>query len=438
MPRFHIKTWFPYATFGVMLLMMNSWRLVDWDATTTKCLPDDAALPRLNPREVAVEKVTSQLDLLDAINAEEISVGDSEALESWPTCTRPRINMVYIKLHKCASDTVVNVLHRFGIRRNLTFVLPVGGRMTLGFPYRMEEHFFRPLKTEQFNIMCQHVVYTPHVMSQIMPRDSVYFTSIREPFARMKSAFKFFNLHSRAGLLRGQNQLEQYLADILRVERALTSPDNYSHRKSCVPLGYSFTINGMALGLGFDTGFHRGTIDQSTNGTFIREWLAALDRQFSLVMVVEYFHESLILLRRLMCWSTEDILYVKRNANHYAEKDREMDPELVSNYRRYNVPDYALYDHFNRTLWRRIAAAGDDFWAEVRHLDEVIGSIATFCASPTPNASLVIPKSHWNDVVKIEGWYCDKMSKRIYDDLTDIYEAMPRLRMTEQPYVPGC
>ena len=51
---------------------------------------------------------------------------------------------------------------------------------------------FGTLKTKQFNILCQQVVYTPKLKSRIMPPDSVYFTTIREPFAWMKSAFAFF------------------------------------------------------------------------------------------------------------------------------------------------------------------------------------------------------------------------------------------------------
>ena len=38
-----------------------------------------------------------------------------------------------------------------------------------------------------------------------------------------------------------------------------------------------------------------------------------LDRQFDLVLILEHFDESLILLQNLMCWSTEDLVYLKQN-----------------------------------------------------------------------------------------------------------------------------
>ena len=81
-------------------------------------------------------------------------------------------------------------------------------------------------------------------------------------------------------------QLESYLADIPRVECTI---NKYIYHNSCVPLGYSYSLNGLAFALGFRTGFHRNTVDQSHNATYIHEWLTTLSRQFSLVIVVEYF-----------------------------------------------------------------------------------------------------------------------------------------------------
>ena len=102
-------------------------------------------------------------------------IGDIPLVQTQPPrCDRERINMVYVKTHKTASDTITNILHRFGLRRNLTFVLPVRRHFSYCFPYLLERHCFRPLKTKQFNIMCHHVVYTPEVMSHLMFPDTLY------------------------------------------------------------------------------------------------------------------------------------------------------------------------------------------------------------------------------------------------------------------------
>ena len=254
MPRVHLKRGVLYVTLVFIFLVVYNWPLPGLNDATTTCQCGKNA--SLSQRPNVVDDVGALLkEVASAGNVDESPIGaapdlivdDGKPVVALPACTHPTINMVYLKLHKCASDTMVNVLHRFGLKRNLTFGLPVPGRTTLGFPYRMENHFFRPLKTKQFNILCQHVIYTPSVMSRIMPADSVYFTSIREPFARMKSAIRFFNLQARAEILSGPNQIESYLEDIPRIEGALRSPANYKHRTSCLPIGYSFTYNGMAF-----------------------------------------------------------------------------------------------------------------------------------------------------------------------------------------------
>jgi len=370
-------------------------------------------------------------------------IGDIPHVETQPPrCDRERINMVYIKTHKTASDTTTNILHRFGLRRKLAFVQPVRPHMHLCYPYLLEPFCFRPLKTKQFNIMCQHVVYTPEVISRIMPPDTVYFTTIREPFARAKSSFAYFRrIRERATNLIGSDKFERYLEDIPGNERRIKSPDNFLKRfNKCAPLGYSDLLNGMAFDLGFPNGFHYDTVDQSQNATFIREWIKALSHRFSLVMVVEYYHESLVLLRRLMCWTTEDIIYLKQNGRNYLNKNKQPDPQLLANFRRYNLPDYALYDHFNRTLWRKIADAGDDFWAEVEHFNGVIAKIAQFChASPDKaDYTLVIPNSSWNDEFTLQREYCEKMRKLIYKDVVRLYESLPGKNTKSKSIVPGC
>ena len=44
----------------------------------------------------------------------------------------------------------------------------------------------------------------------------------------------------------------------------------------------------------------------------VRSQIYSIDSEFDLVMIAEYFDESLILLKNLMCWTTEDIAFVRR------------------------------------------------------------------------------------------------------------------------------
>ena len=43
-----------------------------------------------------------------------------------------------------------------------------------------------------------------------------------------------------------------------------------------------------------------------------------LDEQLSLVMLIEYLDESLVLLQRMLCWNLRDMVYLKRLATSMA------------------------------------------------------------------------------------------------------------------------
>ncbi|XP_055954364.1 ras-related protein rapA-like, partial [Patella vulgata] len=49
--------------------------------------------------------------------------------------------------------------------------------------------------------------------------------------------------------------------------------------------------------------------------SFMSNYLDIIKNDFSLVLIMEYFDESLVLMRRLFCWELKDIIYLKLNVN---------------------------------------------------------------------------------------------------------------------------
>ena len=213
-----------------------------------------------------------------------------------PTTHRdtPRINFVYIKTHKCASETLSAIFRRFGHLRNLSFVLPVDTRNNLGWPEPLDKGMFRPSKTGGYNILCEHTILTLPLMTDIMPKDTAFVTSIREPMEHLKSAFNYFHLRPICGI-NSRRALPEYLRHLDEYDYVYKARNN-SRRYGCIPAGLSVTRNSMAFDLGFPIGFANGTTDQTNNDTFIEEWIIMLDGLFDMVLIVEYFYESLV------CW----------------------------------------------------------------------------------------------------------------------------------------
>lgn len=358
-----------------------------------------------------------------------------------PACERERVNIVFVKTHKCATTTTVHMLLLFCLRRNLTFVLPHPYHHTLCYPHHLEPRCHRPPKTTPFNIMCQHVVYNEDVMTQIMPPDTVYVTSIREPFARMKSAFYYYRVYRRALIPTKPNEpLIEYLRDIPKYEAMYTSTDNHKYytKAECMR-SLSLTHNHMAFDLGLPNGFHVDTPDQTKNATYIRRWIDALQRRLSLVMIVEYYNESLVLLRRLMCWKLPDLLYIRTNINkHNDAKAEHIDQSLVDNFKQYNKPEYMLYNHFNRTLWRRIAEQPDDFWDELNEFERLLKEKTEFCQQAKDGDVLSFQSSKWNDEFVLTVAECGHMKSGAYMDLVRNYNQNPAKVATDTNEVPGC
>jgi len=273
-----------------------------------------------------------------------------------PVC-QARTRFVYIKMIKCASTTVSGMFRRFGLQRRLSFVLPPKGRIYVGWPYQVDDTLYRPSKsTSGFDIFCDHTVYNRTKFSELMGRDTVYITSLREPFSQVKSMLNYYNVLNISRVpLSVSDRFTRFMVNIEKYEAMYKSPEA-SLTRYCVPDGFSMTRNLMSFNLGFPTGgFRSAAEDLAHDDNLVRQWLAALDSEFSLVIITEHFYESMVLFRRQMCWNLTDILLLEAgNAGSYEYKKKES-PKLVKLYRRWSSVDYQLYHHFNDSLWKKIA-----------------------------------------------------------------------------------
>ncbi|GCB84655.1 hypothetical protein scyTo_0025265, partial [Scyliorhinus torazame] len=82
-----------------------------------------------------------------------------------------------------------------------------------------------------------------------------------------------------------------------------------------------------------------------------------LEAHFALVMLAEHFDESLILLKDLLCWEMEDMMYFRLNARATGDVEP-LDLELQWKALEWNQVDALLYAHFNRTFWRKVETFG--------------------------------------------------------------------------------
>ena len=342
-------------------------------------------------------------------------------------CVEQR-NVVYLKAIKCASETLTSIFRRFGYTRNLSFVLPPQDKIYLAWPYQMIKGTYRESKTGTFNIICEHAIYNRDTLRRLMPLDTVYVTSVREPFSQFKSMFHYYNF---VGILKlkSDNPVREYLANISMYE-AIYKSKNASATRYCIPDNLSMSQNLMSFNLGLSADLsHPGNSRKYSRKDMedIYKWLDTLQQDFTMVIIVEYFVESLILLKRKLCWTWKDIFYMKLNNGTYTYSNLN-DPELESIYKSWSKLDYLLYDSFNKTFWKQIRQQPGDFFDEVIAFKTAMKEGQQFCHMAKPEKSLyiVVPHKNWSPSFYITWSDCHHMIKstslltsikKRYDDL---------------------
>lgn len=106
-----------------------------------------------------------------------------------------------------------------------------------------------------------------------------------------------------------------------------------------------------------------------------------LNETFNLVMVAERFDESLVLLKHLMCWNTEDVVYLKAKIRKptYRAKLSEAQKERL---RQLNRQDVILYKFFREIFEEKVKAFGEErMQREVEELRQANARLIDDCGA---------------------------------------------------------
>ncbi|XP_013390731.1 galactosylceramide sulfotransferase [Lingula anatina] len=250
----------------------------------------------------------------------------------------PVTSLVFLKTHKTASSTVQNIVMRFGYQRGLVFALGAERNMYQvgNFPAIFKPTYALRSAAGKFNILCHHTRFSRDIQ-KIMQDGAVYFTILRNPTSVFESIFSYYNI-AQVYKLNATNGLATFLE---RPKYYFTFPIPDVDAALRNPLLVDFGMN----------------VDMSDNITAIYEKILELEQNFDLVMIAEYFDESLILLKHLLNWSLTDLVNVRLNARP-KQKIVQLDPGNLAKMKSWNAGDHLLYDHFNRTFWRKIKLFG--------------------------------------------------------------------------------
>lgn len=267
---------------------------------------------------------------------------------------------MFMKTHKTASSTILNILFRFGEKHRLKFAFP-SSRNDFFYPspfYRSQVKDYGPGMC--FNIMCNHMRFNEAEVAKVLPADTTYITILRDPAELFESSFHYFSrLIPSTWKISGDNKMEVFLND----------PELYYD-----PEGFNaFYLKNLLF---FDFGQDNNL---PLDDPRVEEGIRAISKRFHLVMMVEHFEESLILLKDVLCWDMDDLLFFKLNARKGSTVSK-LTPELRARALQWNAIDWKLYQHFNATFWRKVEEYGLKRMAEdVAELRRRNAEMATIC-----------------------------------------------------------
>ena len=188
---------------------------------------------------------------------------------------------MFIKTHKTGSSTVTSILHRYGDKHNLVFALPPHGQNGLNWPWSMRVDV---PKGVQPNTVCHHGRYDRQMLERIMPRDTVYITILRHPVKQFESAFSYYGFNRLLGIHDKGDSFVDFLEKPVKNLVQYVLSENLRNNSQRMKL----IRNGMA----FDLGLNSNNFEDSAE---IDSFLKKLKNEFDLVLIAEFFDQSLLL-----------------------------------------------------------------------------------------------------------------------------------------------
>ncbi|KFP73543.1 Galactose-3-O-sulfotransferase 2, partial [Acanthisitta chloris] len=234
----------------------------------------------------------------------------------------PKTDIVFLKVHKSASSTVMNILFRFGETHNLTFAFPTGGGNQLYYPHHFLARFvqgYSPKSPQRFNILCHHMRFLQPEVQKVVSSSAFYFSILRNPVQLMESSFVYYKGASAFSHVRS---LEEFLRQPYHYYNSTRGDSHYA--KNLMTFDFGFNPNGEA------------------SPERVQLMLKAIEASFDLLLISEYFDESMVLLKEALCWDLDSVVSFPLNIRDNSTKSPLPDT-IVEKIKDWNRLDWEIY-----------------------------------------------------------------------------------------------
>ncbi|XP_002740493.1 galactose-3-O-sulfotransferase 3-like [Saccoglossus kowalevskii] len=257
---------------------------------------------------------------------------------------KPVSKFIFIKTMKTGSSTTTTMLVRYGLRNKLKIA---------------RDH--EDIECTNCSTIDYSVTHRRYIRSSLdnLVTNAKYFTILRSPYSQLLSAFHWFNFTQFIGNISFEKFIEH-------PERFQNSTEVHHQHK-----------NGQLWYL--EPNFNMNQLDDDT---YIQQTFKQLEAEMDLVMITEYYDESLILLKKMLCWKFDDLIYHKKKVHSPKE---ELSDSMKTSIRKWNKADFLLYAYFNRTFWEKVNNYDGDFHKDLREFRNKQQKVTSKCKAQRNN-----------------------------------------------------
>ena len=272
------------------------------------------------------------------------------------------IPFAYVRTHRTYNSVLTNILKRVIMKRDLNIPIPKEG-VYLGWPWAdgiFNSYTQRyPGRMKLDAMCCGAFVYKHENLEDIVP-NALEFTILRNPTAQFLSTFNYWLIES---MLTTKAGYKVTMTDFLN------DPSKFQSLFNEIEVAVVYDVTATDFGLG-----------TSAKVEDVDTVISHMDATFGLVMIADYLYESLVLLKRTMCLTLDEVVFVD-------QKLLSREPELPSKHEltplieKLNWKSTRIYNHFNRTFWKRISEEDASFWSEVQRLKQMVAKETNACGT---------------------------------------------------------
>ena len=181
------------------------------------------------------------------------------------------------------------------------------------------------------------------LVEKVMPDDSIYISILREPGSLFESTFDYFYYavpEFQYVPHRHPNSVEMWL----------DKADRFFSPKYTSKFGI-FAKNHVMFDFGYNASM--------TNDTEIANAIQEIDKRFDFILISDYLDQSLVLLAEMLHCPLAEVTSVVLNGRDEKPSDGEKKKIIREKVKKWNKADAALFDYFNKSLWKRIEKYGE-------------------------------------------------------------------------------